>query len=101
MLAIIALSCATLFFALPVGVILGIVVKKQKDAGLLKYAKPDMSLIPKVLPLVIAAALLSGRGITVGLNRISAVLPTISFVEALLIAYGTYRFLLRRSAQKR
>ena len=101
MLAIIVLTSVTLFFAAPAGLLVGVIAKKQKDADLLRFARPDAAVIPKVLPSIFVAWLLARRGAVPTMKPISAALIVMFFIEASLFAYVSYRYLLKRSARKK
>lgn len=101
MLAMILLICVTLFFAAPSGLLVGLIAKKQKDADLLRFARPDASMILTLVPLIFVCVLRSRHATIPPFEPISAVLIALFFIEATLFAYISYRYLLRRSAQKK
>jgi hypothetical protein len=88
----------TLLFAAPAGVVVGLAVKQQKVAGLLKFGKLDPSTIRTVTPIVATGAILILSGKVPRPSRFVIILTLAFFIEAALIAYATYRVAVRKAA---
>jgi hypothetical protein len=96
---ILRLAIVILIFALPVGVLVGLAAKKQKDAGLLRFAVPDWSLLPHMLPVFVIGVILAFRGKLGPVNPLQIVLIIGFFAAAALIAYTTYRLAAWRGSE--
>lgn len=88
----------TLLFAVPSGLLVGMAAKQQKLAGLLRFAKPDRSMIPGALGIVGTGLLLTAGGKEFpAVSPLQTTLLIAFFIEAGVVAYVTYRFAIRRS----
>ena len=88
----------TLLFSVPSGLLVGLAAKQQKLAGLLRFARPDRSMIPGALGIVVTGLMLSAGGKQFpAVSPLQTTLLVAFFIEAGLVAYATYRFAVGRA----